>query len=405
MPTRHAMPARPTTPLMTPQRSSLLQATRWVAPSLAGLLLASTAQAEVIHDALATDHFPITIERVADGFANPWAVAFLPDGRYLVSERSGELNLVDANGQSQVLEGMPQVSQNGQGGLLDIVLHPEFGSGDGDGEHDWIYFTWSKPEGNNSRSALSRVKWEGDSLGNVEHLFEQDRASSPGRHYGSRLAWMDDGTLLMSIGDRGVDPSRAQASDDHAGSTLRFTETGGVPDDNPYVDDDSTLDEIYTMGNRNIQGMTVLSNGEPWATEHGPRTGDELNHIVPGNNYGWPEVSLGNDYGTNEPIGVESKPGMEDPVYRFDGRFAPSGLAEVTSDAFGAWQGSLLAGGLGSQKLLRLTLEEGQVADEELIFEGDIGRIRDVRQGPDAAIYLLTDGGQGSLYRLTPSER
>ncbi|MEC8937406.1 MAG: PQQ-dependent sugar dehydrogenase, partial [Pseudomonadota bacterium] len=155
------MPTRYATPLMTPHRSLRLQAKRWVAPSLVGLMLASTAQAEVVHDALETDHFAITIERVANGFANPWAVAFLPDGRYLVSERSGELNLVDSDGQTQVLEGMPRVSQNGQGGLLDVALHPEFG----DGEHDWIYFTWSKPEGNNSRSALSRVKWKGDSLG------------------------------------------------------------------------------------------------------------------------------------------------------------------------------------------------------------------------------------------------
>ena len=393
MPTRHLMPARPQT---TPRCSLRVLAARWVAPPLAGLLLASGAHAEVIHSALETDHFSITIERVADGFEHPWAVAFLPDGRYLISERSGKLNLVDADGYTQRLEGLPQVSQNGQGGLLDVVLHPEFG----DGEHDWIYFTWSKPEGRQSRSALSRVKWQGDSLGDVEHLFEQDRASSPGRHYGSRLAWLQDGTLLMSIGDRGVDPSRAQASDDHAGTTLRLTETGVAPNDNPFVDNDDTLDEIYTLGNRNIQGMTVLSNGEPWATEHGPRTGDELNQIVPGNNYGWPEVSLGNDYGTNQPIGVASKPGMEDPVYRFDGRFAPSGLVEVTSDAFGQWQGSLLAGGLASETLLRLQLEDGSVVNEEVILDGHIGRIRDVRQGPDDSVYLLTDSNQGSLYRL-----
>ncbi|WP_404375524.1 PQQ-dependent sugar dehydrogenase [Vreelandella aquamarina] len=394
------MPILQPTLSATCQRYLLPSALRRVAPALAVVLLAGTAQAEVIHQALETEQFAITIERIADGFQHPWAVAILPDGRYLVSERSGELNLVDPDsGQSQVLEGIPEVSQHGQGGLLDVVLHPEFG----DGEHDWIYFTWSKPEGNHSRSALSRVKWEGDSLGEVKHLFEQDRASSPGRHYGSRLAWLDDGTLLMSIGDRGVDPSRAQARDDHAGSTLRLTETGEAPDDNPFVDDDSTLDEIYTLGNRNIQGMTVLSNGEPWATEHGPRTGDELNHLVAGSNYGWPEVSLGNDYSTNEPIGAETKPGMVDPVYRFEGRFAPSGLAEVTSDAFGAWQGNLLAGGLGSQKLLRLVLEGGRVVDEELILEGDIGRIRDVRQGPNGAIYLLTDSSQGGLYRLTPA--
>ncbi|WP_301584250.1 PQQ-dependent sugar dehydrogenase [Halomonas alkaliantarctica] len=366
---------------------------RWCLTAISGLVLTGTlsnVQADMVYEAMETEQVTFSLERVAKGLSSPWAVAFLPDGRFLVSERRGQLTLVDQDGNQQALDGLPQ------GGLLDITLHPAFG----EGEHDWIYFTWSKPDGNNSRSALSRVKWQGDSLGEVEHLFEQDRASSPGRHYGSRLAWLTDGTLLMSIGDRGVTPARAQASDDHAGSTLRLTDTGGVPDDNPFVDDDSTRDEIYSMGNRNIQGMTVLSNGEPWASEHGPRTGDELNHIEAGSNYGWPEVSLGNDYRTNEPIGVESMPGMVDPVYRFEGRFAPSGLTEVTSNAFGDWQGQLLAGGLASETLLRLQLENGRVVDEEVILDGQIGRIRDVRQGPNDAIYLLTDGDQGSLYRL-----
>ncbi|UYV18341.1 PQQ-dependent sugar dehydrogenase [Halomonas qaidamensis] len=372
---------------------------RWCLTAISGLVLTGTlsnVQADMVYEAMETEQVTFSLERVAKGLSSPWAVAFLPDGRFLVSERRGQLTLVDQDGNQQALNGLPTVSHQGQGGLLDITLHPAFG----EGEHDWIYFTWSKPDGNNSRSALSRVKWQGDSLGEVEHLFEQDRASSPGRHYGSRLAWLTDGTLLMSIGDRGVTPARAQASDDHAGSTLRLTDTGGVPDDNPFVDDDSTRDEIYSMGNRNIQGMTVLSNGEPWASEHGPRTGDELNHIEAGSNYGWPEVSLGNDYRTNEPIGVESMPGMVDPVYRFEGRFAPSGLTEVTSNAFGDWQGQLLAGGLASETLLRLQLENGRVVDEEVILDGQIGRIRDVRQGPNDAIYLLTDGDQGSLYRL-----
>ena len=386
----------------------------WLAPGirvagLSGLILAATmnnANAEVIQASLETDHLTLSIERIAEGFEHPWAVAFLPDGRSLVSERSGQLTLVDPeSGETRPLEGMPDVSTQGQGGLLDIVLHPDFKGGNGAGDNDWIYFTWSKPDGNNTRSALSRVLWLGDELGEIEHLFEQDRASGPGRHYGSRLAWLPDGTLLMSIGDRGSEPPRAQASDDHAGSTLRLTATGGVPDDNPFVDDDATLDEIYTMGNRNIQGMTVLSNGQAWASEHGPRTGDELNHIEAGNNYGWPDVSQGNDYATNEPIGEESLPGMVNPVYVFEGRFAPAGLAEVTSDAFGEWKGNLLAGGLGSEKLLRLRLENGNVAEEELILNGDIGRIRDVRQGPDDAIYLLTDAPQGGLYRLAPTNQ
>lgn len=377
---------------------------RWLGPAATGLLLigaVNSVHAEVTHEAIESEHLTFSIERVADGLENPWAVAFLPDGRYLVSERNGQLNLIDPeSGESSILEGMPEVNHHGQGGLLDVVLHPDFGANNG--ESDWVYFTWSKPDGSDSRTALSRVKWEGDELGEVEHIFEQERASGPGRHYGSRLAWLPDGTLLMSIGDRGSEPPRAQASDDHAGSTLRLTATGGVPDDNPFVDDADTLDEIYTLGNRNIQGMTVLSNGEAWATEHGPRTGDELNHIEPSNNYGWPDVSQGNDYATNEPIGEDSLPGMVDPVYVFEGRFAPAGLAEVTSDAFGAWQGSLLAGGLGSEKLLLLRLEDGKVAEEELILEGEVGRIRDVRQGPDDAIYLVTDDAQGGLYRLRP---
>ncbi|MGM0858143.1 MAG: PQQ-dependent sugar dehydrogenase [Pseudomonadota bacterium] len=374
---------------------------RWLTAALAGLLgSASVSAAEMVEERIESDQLTFSIEKVAGGLENPWAVAFLPDGRYLVSERPGRLNLIDDEGsEPRVLEGLPEVSQRGQGGLLDIALHPEFG----DGEHDWIYFTWSKPEGSNSRSALSRVKWQGDELGDVEHLFEQDRASSPGRHYGSRIAWLPDDTLLMSIGDRGSEPPRAQADDDHAGSTLRLTDTGGVPDDNPFVDD-ATLDEIYTQGNRNIQGMVVRQNGEPWATEHGPRTGDELNRLTAGDNYGWPEVSRGNDYGTNEPIGETSKPGMVDPVHVFEGRFAPSGLAEVTSGAFGEWQGQLLAGGLGSQRLVRLQLEDNEVAQREVVLDGELGRIRDVRQGPDEAIYVLTDAADGALYRLRPVE-
>ncbi|SDO21772.1 PQQ-dependent sugar dehydrogenase [Vreelandella arcis] len=370
----------------------------WLTAALLGLFASSApvSAAEVVEERIESDQLAFSIEKVADGLTNPWSVALLPDGRFLVSERPGRLNVIDADGgESRVLSGLPKVSQRGQGGLLDLALHPQFG----DGEHDWIYFTWSEPADSGTRSALSRVKWEGDQLGEIEHLFAQNRASSPGRHYGSRIAWLPDGTLLMSIGDRGNEPPRAQADNDHAGSTLRLTDTGGVPDDNPFVEDAATLDEIYTQGNRNIQGMVVRQNGEPWATEHGPRTGDELNRLIAGENYGWPEVSQGNDYATNEPIGMTSKPGMVDPVHVFEGRFAPSGLAEVTSSAFGEWQG-----GLSSQKLVRLALENNEVANHEVILDGEIGRIRDVRQGPDETIYLLTDAADGALYRLRPAE-
>lgn len=350
-----------------------------------------------------SEHLTFSIERVANNLEHPWAVTRLPDGRYLVSERSGNLILITENGDKQTLPGLPDVSTHGQGGLLDVSLHPRFG--EAGGEHDWVYFTWSKPDGQLTRTALSRGKWQGETLTDIELVFEQDRASSPGRHYGSRLAWLPDGTLLMSIGDRGRDPSRAQASDDHAGSTLRLTATGDVPDDNPFIDDTNTLDEIYTQGNRNIQGMIVRENGEPWATEHGPRTGDELNYLQPGKNYGWPEVSRGNDYATNEPIGANTLPGMVDPVYVFTGRFAPSGLAEVTSNDFAPWQGQLLAGGLGSETLIRLALEGQKVTQEEVLLEGQLGRIRDVHQSPKGGIYLLTDESPAALYRLKPQAK
>ncbi|MFY0992578.1 PQQ-dependent sugar dehydrogenase [Halomonas sp. C05BenzN] len=365
-----------------------------------GQALATETLTEITVERIATEHHDLRLERIASGLEHPWAVAQLPDGRHLVSERPGRMALIDEDGGIVHLDGVPEVSANGQGGLLDVVLHPRYG----DGDHDWIYFTWSQAGSGGTATTLSRARLDGESLVDVEELFVQDRYSDPGRHYGSRLAWLPDGTLLMSIGDRGRQPPRAQDRGDHAGSVLRLTETGGVPEDNPFVDDDGALGELYSSGNRNIQGMTVAADGRIWATEHGPLGGDELNLIEAGENYGWPEVSLGRDYSTRDPIGADSLPGMRDAVHVFDGRFAPSGLAEVTSDAYPAWQGDLLAGGLRSELLRRLTLDGDRVAGNEVILDGQIGRIRDVRQGRDGALYLLDDDPRGSLYRLVPAD-
>lgn len=366
---------------------------------LGSTLAASSALAvEVIEERIITDHHDLRLERVADGLVHPWAMAHLPDGRFLVSERSGRLALIDANGELIHLGGVPKVSANGQGGLLDVVLHPGYGRGDR--EHDWIYFTWSQAGNSGSATTLSRARLKGDGLVDVEKLFVQDRFSSPGRHYGSRLAWLPDGTLLMSIGDRGREPPRAQDRGDHAGSVLRLTETGDVPEDNPFIDASGALDQLFSSGNRNIQGMTVADDGRAWATEHGPLGGDELNLIEGGENYGWPEVSLGLDYSTRQPIGADSLPGMRDAQYIFDGRFAPSGLTEMTSERFPEWQGNLLAGGLRSQLLKRLVLDGDNVIQSEVILDGEIGRIRDVRQGRDGYVYLLDDSANAGLYRL-----
>nr|WP_262488889.1 PQQ-dependent sugar dehydrogenase [Halomonas sp. ANAO-440] len=363
------------------------------------MLITPYTSAEVI-DHIATEHLDLRLERLASGLENPWSLARLPDGRFLVSERSGYLTLVKDDGTTTRVDGVPDVNSRGQGGLLDLALHPSWG----DGEQDWIYFTWSKPDNGNTATALSRARLEGERLVDVEELFVQDRYSEPGRHYGSRLAWLPDGTLLMSIGDRGTNPERAQDKGDHAGSVLRLTDTGGVPDDNPFVADTEVRDELFTAGNRNIQGMIVTDSGEIWASEHGPRGGDEINFIEAGENYGWPEVSQGRDYATGEPIGADSLPGMRDPAHVFEGTLAPSGLAQVTSDAFPDWHGDLLAGGLRSERLMRLTLEGSDVVASEIILDGHIGRIRDVRQGDDDVFYLLNDDPQGSLYRLAPAD-
>ncbi|MBB3141546.1 PQQ-dependent sugar dehydrogenase [Halomonas organivorans] len=374
---------------------------RRLAAALLGLLLIGQAQGAPIP--LDTRNLPLCLTRIAGGLAHPWGLAQLPDGRFLVSERVGSLALIDG-GEITRLAGLPEVSARGQGGLLDLALHPGFGrDAHGDGEHDWLYFTWSRPGPGGDATALSRARLGEARLTDLEHLFVQDRYSRPGRHYGSRLAWLPDGTLLMSVGERGVTPERAQDGGDHAGSILRLTDSGEVPADNPFVDDPAVLDEIFSLGHRNPQGLVVADDGTAWSTEHGPRTGDELNRLVPGANYGWPVVTRGRDYVTNLPIGRNSAAGMRDPVYLFTGRFAPSGLAQASSPAFAPWRGDLLAGGLRSEALLRLHLEGDAVVEQETILQGEIGRVRTVLQGNDGMIYLLDDDASGSLWRLSPA--
>ncbi|WP_431024113.1 PQQ-dependent sugar dehydrogenase [Halomonas sp. H5] len=368
---------------------------------LAALAAAPAPAAEVIEARLTSDHHDFRLVRLVEGLSHPWSLAFLPDGRTLVSERGGRLWLLEGDDR-RALSGLPAVSTRGQGGLLDLALHPDYGSGDGDS--DWLYLTYSRPGPGGSASALARARLGDAGLTELETLFVQDRYSDPGRHYGGRLAFLPDGTLVMSIGERGRDPSRAQDGGDHAGSVLRLTAEGAAPADNPFVNDAAVLDEIYSLGNRNIQGMTVDGEGRLWASEHGPRGGDELNRIEAGANYGWPEVSLGRDYVTFLPIGDDSRPGMRDPVHVFEGRFAPSGLAWVSGDAFPGWRGSLLAGGLLSERLVRLVIDGDTVVEREVLLEGEIGRIRDVRSGPDGQVYLLSDEGDGGLYRLEPRE-
>lgn len=362
------------------------------------LSLPAGAQASSLPDQVPGLHHPVALELITDKLDTPWSLTFMPDGRMLVAEQPGTLALVDG-GDVRRLDGLPQVSHHGQGGLLDLALHPQFG----DGIHDWLYFSWSQPgpDGESGdATAVSRIRFEDDTLGEIEPIFVQNRYSTPGRHYGGRLLFDDQDLLWLSIGDRGVNAERAQDPSDHAGSLLRLTADGAPAPGNPDFDDD-VAPEVYSIGHRNPQGLAQAADGTLWSTEHGPRTGDELNRILPGENYGWPEVTRGRDYATNLPLGVASAPGMRDPLYVFEGRFAPSGLAVVSGEEFPAWQGDLLVGGLRSEQLLRLRIEGDSIIEREVVLDGEVGRIRDVRLGPDGAIYLLTDSTPGRLIRLS----
>lgn len=349
-----------------------------------------------------TEYQDIKVTKLAGGLERPWAVAILPDGRFLVTERPGRLNIIE-DGEVIPVDGTPAVKAVNQGGMMDVVLHPDYE------ENGWVYLTYSKEnDGGDTAVAVVRGQLDGTSFINQEEVFVQNQYSSPGRHYGSKIAWDNEGYMYVSIGDRGDTPPRAQDLSDHAGTLLRMHDDGSIPSDNPFVDDSDVADEIFSYGHRNIQGLIInQENNEIWATEHGPRGGDELNFVEATNNYGWPDASLGRNYGNerefhNHTVARELE-GMVDPVYELLPTHAPAGLALVTSDNFPRWQGSLLAGGLRGERIRRLVIDGYAVIHEEELLHGEIGRIRDVREGPDGNIYVVTDEDPGGLYVIEPN--
>jgi aldose sugar dehydrogenase len=355
---------------------------------------------EVVRDNISTQFMSLTLIKEIDGLENPWAVAFLPDGRKLVSERPGRIQLID-NGRKTKVAGIPDdLFAAGQGGMLDIVAHPDYA------QNGWIYMTYSRGDRNATVPALIRARLDGESLVDVEHLFESNTSTRPGRHYGSRILFLEDGTLLMTIGDRGAEPPRAQDTADHSGTVVRLNPDGSVPEDNPFVGREGFAPEIYTYGHRNIQALARHPRtGDIWAAEHGPLGGDELNRIEAGKNYGWPVQTLGRDYDTGGPFPdarTRNHPDMVNPVFEFLPTLAPSGLA-IIDGTFEAWDGNLLVGGLPAKRILRVVIEEREVIHIEELLLDEIGRIRDVRQGPDGNIYILNDQSAGALYRLEPN--
>ncbi|TVP89242.1 MAG: PQQ-dependent sugar dehydrogenase [Thioalkalivibrio sp.] len=361
------------------------------------LLLASLAACagEQAHTDASADYRVVPL---TGGLSHPWGLAFLPEGDILISERPGRLRIFrEGRLLPEPVPGLPQITATGQGGLLDLALHPGFE------DNRWLYFTYAAPVGGGVTTRLARARFEDDRLSDVEVLFTAGPASRGGRHFGSRIVFDDDGYVFLSVGDRGDRP-RAQDLDDHAGSIVRLHDDGRVPEDNPFVGRDGARPEIYAYGVRNPQGMALHpETGALWEHEHGPRGGDEINIIEAGLNYGWPVITHGIAYsGAVIGEGIREKEGMEQPLYHWTPSIAPSGMAFYRGGAFPGWDGDLLVGALAHRHLARLTLDDDNaVVSEVRMLEAQNRRIRDVRVR-DGLIYVLTDHDPGELLRLEP---
>lgn len=346
-------------------------------------------------------------ETVASGLQNPWGVAFLPDGRFLVTERPGRLRVIAPDGSvSPPVSGLPEVAAGGQGGLLDVITDADFA------RNRTVYFCFSEPAsmGNGNSTALARAELSQDAmrLDTVRVIFSQQPKIASSSHFGCRIVegqrdGKPDGTLFLTLGDRYSRMADAQTLDNHLGKVVRVRKDGSVPSDNPHVGKAGALPEIWSHGHRNLQGATLGPDGALWTHEHGPQGGDEINRPQPGRNYGWPVITYGEHYGGGKiGAGITAQAGMEQPLHYWVPSIAPSGMAFLTSERYGpAWKGNLFVGSLKFQYLNRIELAaDGKVLREHRLLTELGQRVRDVRQGPDGWLYVLTDSGNGRLVRM-----
>lgn len=340
---------------------------------------------------------------VATGLVKPWAVEPLADGSFLVTEKPGRLRIVSANGTlGAPINGLPAVDARGQAGLLDVALSPQFGS------DRMIYWSYTEPRGNGANAtsvARGLLAQDRASVTNVQVIFQSQPAYAGTMHYGSRLAFGPDGMLYITLGERSDTITRPQAQqlNSHLGKTIRVHPDGRVPADNPFVNQQGARPEIWTSGHRNVQAATFDNQGRFWHVEHGPRGGDEVNLIQRGRNYGWPVAGYGVEYSGQAIRTLDpTRPGFEPPVYYWDPVIAPSGAEWYTGNAFPGWRNSLFVGGLSSMRLVRLVIENNRVAGEEHLLTDRRRRIRDVKQGPDGNLYVVTDHDEGELWRISP---
>jgi aldose sugar dehydrogenase len=356
------------------------------------LLLPIAAQAQTIKT-----------EVVAQGLQSPWAMAALPGGEWLVTEKPGAIRKVDAKGKlSAPLQGLPKIDAVGQGGLLDLVLDSGFAN------NRQLYFCYTEAGagagGNGTALAKARLNADASALEQVQVIFQQQPKMAGRHHFGCRIVEARDGTLFMTLGERFSGMQRAQQLDNHLGKIVRITKEGKAPADNPFVNTAGALPEIYSYGHRNPQGLVLDAQGQIWAHEHGPQGGDELNLVQAGKNYGWPTITYGENYGGGKiGEGITAKDGMEQPNVQWTPSIAPSGLAQLSSRAYGdAWTGSYFLGSLKFRYLERVQLKDGKAITQQKLLEG-VGRVRDVRQGPDGLLYVLTESEPAQLLRLRPA--
>jgi glucose/arabinose dehydrogenase len=367
---------------------------RFIAALLAGVAVALSPAAAQETAESSAGRLVATV--LADGLEHPWALSILPDGRFLVTERPGRLRIIADGVVGDPIEGVPDVVAQGQGGLLDVELAPDFA------QTGQLYLSFSEPGQGGTGTAVMAAKLEtednGGQLVDQAVIFRMNNFDGSTRHFGSRIVIGNDGNLFVALGERG-NGARAQDPLDLAGGVVRIAPDGSVPADNPKIE--GWAPEFWSIGHRNPQGATLReSDGALFAVEHGARGGDELNLVEAGKNYGWPEIAYGTNY-DGSPIGVgQAQPGLEQPIYYWDPSISPSGLDFYEGEMFADWQGDLVLGGLSGTVLVRLDMEGDEVAGEERLFAGTLGRIRDVTAGPDGALYLITDAGNGQLIRV-----
>jgi aldose sugar dehydrogenase len=345
-------------------------------------------------------HAPVAvnIEVIASGLNHPWGMAFLPNGQLLVTERVGRLRIISTDGNiSKPLKGVPAVLSKGQGGLLDVVLDPDFSN------NRIIYLSYAEPQLNKAGTAVAKAKLVNTALENVEVIFRQHPRTEGANHFGSQLVFAPDGNLFITLGDRFDYMDEAQQVDNHLGKVVRIKRNGSAPRNNPFAKNSEAMPEIWSYGHRHIQGAAIHpESGKLWIHEHGPRGGDEINIPEPGKNYGWPKASYGIHYWLAPIKDEHAEQGFEEPIYYWTPSIAPSGMLFYTGELFPEWRNNLFIGALAGRHLVRLVIKDNKILREEKLLK-DSARIRDVAQGPEGAIYLLTDEENGKLLKLTRS--